>query len=96
MSRSTTATAASRSRGTRRRAAVAIASVTAAAAVLGVLTGGTAVARTDVGSAARSGSGSHGAAAGPAVTRAGLAPSLVAGKGDDPVPDFFFLKLVRF
>ncbi|MGW2052423.1 glycosyl hydrolase family 28-related protein [Streptomyces sp. NPDC001840] len=53
-----------------RRAAAAVAALTAAAAGLGLLTGGTALARNGADSAS-----------GPVVTRAALDPSLVAGRG---------------
>ncbi|MEE4543571.1 glycosyl hydrolase family 28-related protein [Streptomyces sp. V4-01] len=75
MSRSITGAAAGRPR---RRAAVAVATLTAVAAGLGVLGGGTAAALPRAGSAGTTG---HGAA--PAVTRAGLDPALVAGRGAD-------------
>ncbi|MCM2420588.1 glycosyl hydrolase family 28-related protein [Streptomyces sp. RKAG293] len=70
MSRSITGAVAKWSDAPRRRAAVAVASLTAAAVGLSVLAGGTASA----GSAA-------GGGAGPVVTRAALAPALVAGRG---------------
>ncbi|HEY3477663.1 MAG TPA: mycodextranase, partial [Streptomyces sp.] len=72
MSRSITGGVASRSGGPRRRAAVAFASVTAAAVGLSLLAGGT----------ARAGAPAAGAQA-PVVTRAGLDPALVAGRGAD-------------
>ncbi|WNI17446.1 glycosyl hydrolase family 28-related protein [Actinacidiphila sp. ITFR-21] len=72
MSRSITGAATRQSGGPRRRAAVVVASLTAAAAGFSMLAGGTAVAGTGHGAAAT---------AQPAVTRAALDPSLVAGRG---------------
>nr|WSX77140.1 right-handed parallel beta-helix repeat-containing protein [Streptomyces sp. NBC_00899] len=72
MSRSITGAVARWSSGPRRRAAVTVASVTAAAAALGVLSGGTAVAKAPAPDAGKA-----------VVTRAALDPALTAGRGAD-------------
>ncbi|MBM9510217.1 glycosyl hydrolase family 28-related protein [Actinacidiphila acididurans] len=76
MSRSSSGDGRRRPAGPRRRALVAVVTATAAAAGLGLINGGTALAGPRPGGSAGTGGG-----AGPVVTRAALDPSLVAGRG---------------